>query len=223
MSRDTVACVVGIPTRPRRSTSSSWVAIWCLAIRERIASCRLRFDIRERLPDACGRRSTYHVARSQRALQRQMVDDVRAEQRGKPLQLREAERFQAPVGGDCLGDHPADQGFFLLGIIELPLARASGSAAKENSTLVQSTISPQRRERWIIAMLHAASSSTTKSRSATESSEFALAAAKPRSRASSARSIGKPLPASAPAPRGEASARPSASANRLRSRRSIST
>src|SRR2546429_393490 len=91
MSRDTVACVVGIPTRPRRSTSSSWVAIWCLAIKERMASCRLRFDMRECLLDTRGRRAAEHVPRSQGALQSQKVDDVRAEERGKPLQLREGE------------------------------------------------------------------------------------------------------------------------------------
>src|SRR2546429_4374050 len=109
MSRDTVACVVGIPTRPRRSTSSSWVAIWCLAIRERIASCRLRFDMRQRLSDACGGRTTEDVPRYQRSLQCQMVNDVCAKQGGEPLQLREAERFQAPMGGDRLGDHPAHE------------------------------------------------------------------------------------------------------------------
>src|SRR5438105_6163010 len=109
MSRDTVACVVGMPTRPRRSTSSSWVAIWCLAIKERIASCRLRFDMGERLLDPCRRRAAENVVRSKRALERQVVDDVRVEQRRKSLQLRKAEGFQSPMGCDRLGDHPAHQ------------------------------------------------------------------------------------------------------------------
>src|SRR5438132_12905575 len=109
MSRDTVAWVVGMPTRPRRSTSSSWVAIWCLAIKERIASCRLRFDMRECLLDPRRRCAAQHIARFQRALQGQVVDDVGAEQWREPLQLGEAEGLQAAMGGDRLGDHPAHE------------------------------------------------------------------------------------------------------------------
>src|SRR4030081_3647786 len=98
MSRDTVACVVWMPTRARRSTSSSCVAIWCLAIKERIASCRLRFDMSERLLDPDRGGAAENVARFQRALERQVVDGVGAEERRKSLELGKAEGFQPAMG-----------------------------------------------------------------------------------------------------------------------------
>src|ERR1700737_2347438 len=109
MSRDTVAWVVWMPTRPRRSTSSSWVAIWCLAIRERIASCRLRFDMREGLLHACRRRAPENIARFQCAFQRQVVDGVRAEERRKLLQLRQGVVLQTAMRGDRVRHHRAHE------------------------------------------------------------------------------------------------------------------
>src|SRR5438309_953660 len=92
----------------------------------------------------------------------------------------------------------AAHGFFLFGIIELPLASESGSSANPYSAPVQATISALSRDRWIITRVTAESSSTTKSRSETASRELAVARAKPRSRARRSRSRGNPLPASAP-------------------------
>src|ERR1700686_203497 len=108
MSRDTVAWVVWMPTRPRRATSSSWVAIWCLAIKERIASCRLRFNTGKRLLDLRRRRPAKDVARFQRALQRQVAEHVAAEERRKLLQLVEGEILESFVGSDSLRDHLTD-------------------------------------------------------------------------------------------------------------------
>src|SRR2546423_9423807 len=98
-----------MPTRPSLSTSSSWVAIWCLPIKERIASCRLPLDMRERLFDPCRRRPTEDVAGGERTLERQMVRDVGAEERRKLLELREAEGLQASMGDNRPGHHPPHQ------------------------------------------------------------------------------------------------------------------
>src|SRR5438105_14044004 len=98
-----------MPTRCNRSTSSSWVATWCLAMIERIASWRLRFDIRQLLPYPGRRCAAEHVAGSQGALQREVVDDVGAEERRKLPQLVQAEGFQASMGGDRRGHHAADE------------------------------------------------------------------------------------------------------------------
>src|SRR2546428_7136322 len=38
-----------------------------------------------------------------------MIDDVGAEEPRKLLELGEAEGLQATAGGDCVGNHPADQ------------------------------------------------------------------------------------------------------------------
>src|ERR1700686_1426580 len=109
MSRDTVAWVVWMPTRPRRSTSSSWVAIWCLAIKERIASCRLRFDMRERVLDAGRRRAAENIAGLEGAFQRQVVDRVRTEERRKLLQVGKGEVLQTAMRGDRVRHHRADE------------------------------------------------------------------------------------------------------------------
>ena len=65
--------------------------------------------------------------------------------------------------------------------------------------------------------------STTKSRSPTASMELRVTPSKPSSAATASRSMANPAPASAPEPSGETLARRAASANRPRSRSSIST
>ncbi len=98
-------------------------------------------------------------------------------------------------------------GFFFWGMIELPVAWASGSLTKWNSALDQRISSSQSLERCIIVMLAAARNSRAKSLSLTASSELAASSAKPSNSAVRCRSMGKPVPASAPAPRGETSSR----------------
>src|SRR6266550_8455122 len=95
-----------MPTRARRSTSSSWVAIWCLPINERIASCRLPLDMRQGLPDPSWRCPPENVAGRQRALERQMVGDVGTKERRKLLKLGETEGFEASMARDGHGHHP---------------------------------------------------------------------------------------------------------------------
>ena len=98
-------------------------------------------------------------------------------------------------------------GFFFCGSIDDPVAKASGSCMKPNSSLDQSTISSPMRERCTCVSAAANSASATKSRSDTASSEFSNRWAKPRLSATWSGSSGRLEPASAPAPSGDTSAR----------------
>ena len=71
-------------------------------------------------------------------------------------------------------------GFFFCGSIDEPVANASGSCMKPNSSLDQSTISSPMRERCTWVSAAAKSASATKSRSDTASSEFSNRCANPR-------------------------------------------
>ena len=98
-------------------------------------------------------------------------------------------------------------GFFFCGSIDDPVAKASGSFMKPNSSLDQSTISSPMRERCTWVSAAAKSASATKSRSETASSEFSNRCAKPSASATWSGSSGRLDPASAPAPSGDTSAR----------------
>src|SRR5213596_389416 len=98
----------------------------------------------------------------------------------------------------------ATSGFFFCGIIELPVAKASGSSTKPNSSVAHSTSSSARRERCTAEIAAAARNSTAASRSATASTLLAVTRAKPSWRATKRRSRGKPAPASARAAVAEA-------------------
>ena len=106
-------------------------------------------------------------------------------------------------------------------MIEEPLAHASATSQKPNSSLDHSTISAPRRERWVAQVAAADRKSSTKSRLETASIEFGTTDAKPSSRASSPRSVSKFTPASAPAPSGRSVVEPSTNSNRRASRRNI--
>src|SRR5439155_602775 len=93
----------------------------------------------------------------------------------------------------------ATSGFFFCGIIELPVAKPSGSSMKPNSSVAQSTSSSARRLKWTAQIAAAARNSAAASRSATASTLLAVTRAKPSRRATNLRSRGKPAPASAPA------------------------
>ena len=84
----------------------------------------------------------------------------------------------------------AGSGFFLLGIIELPVENASATRTNPNRGFDHQVISSASRLRWTIPSAIAASVSTTKSRSETASSEFALTPSKPSSAAVASRSSG---------------------------------
>ena len=73
----------------------------------------------------------------------------------------------------------AMSGFFFCGSIDEPVANASGSRRKPNSSLDQSTTSSPIRERCTWVSAAAKSASATKSRSDTASSEFSNRAANP--------------------------------------------
>src|SRR5260370_21758847 len=65
--------------------------------------------MRERLLDPSGRRAAEYVARSKRAFQRQMVDDVRTKERRELLELGEAEGLQPTMAGDRRRYHSTHQ------------------------------------------------------------------------------------------------------------------
>ena len=84
----------------------------------------------------------------------------------------------------------AGSGFFLFGIIELPVENASATRTNPNRGFDHHVISSASRLRWTIPSATAASVSTTKSRSETASSEFAVTPSKPSSAAVASRSSG---------------------------------
>ena len=84
----------------------------------------------------------------------------------------------------------AGSGFFLLGIIELPVEKASATRTNPNRGFDHHVISSASRLRWTMPSAMAASVSTTKSRSETASSELALTPSKPSSAAVASRSSG---------------------------------
>ena len=96
----------------------------------------------------------------------------------------------------------AASGLRFCGIIEEPVVNLSDSRIRPVSGDDQITISSAKRDRCTAAIAQADSVSSTKSRSATASSEFAIGRAKPSAFAVMARSIGNDVPASAPAPSG---------------------
>ena len=100
----------------------------------------------------------------------------------------------------------ATSGFFFCGIIDDPVANASGSRRNPNSLDDHSTISSPRRDRCTWASAAANTASATKSRSETASSEFSNRRANPSVRAVCSGSSGRLEPARAPAPSGDTSA-----------------
>ena len=92
----------------------------------------------------------------------------------------------------------AASGLRFCGIIEEPVVKASDNLTRPTSGDDQSTISSAKRDRCTAAIEAADSVSSTKSRSATASSEFAVGRAKPSAFAVIARSSGNDVPASAP-------------------------
>ena len=107
--------------------------------------------------------------------------------------------------------------------MEEPVVNRSESLIKPKPALNQITISSASRDRCTAQMEAAASVSSAKSRADTASSELAMGRSKPSSDAVMCRSMGKEVPASAAAPSGDLFTRFLASANRPRSRASIST
>ncbi len=91
----------------------------------------------------------------------------------------------------------AASGLRFCGMIEEPVVKLSDSRMKPTSGDDQITISSANRDRCTAAMAQADSVSSTKSRSATASSEFAIGRVKPSAFAVMARSIGNDVPASA--------------------------
>ena len=104
-----------------------------------------------------------------------------------------------------------------------PVDQRSDRRTKRNCAVDQITSSSDKRDRCMAQMLDAARNSNAKSRSLTASSELAIGASKPSACAVICRSIGNDVPAKAAAPNGEKFIRARASANRDRSRASIST
>ena len=84
----------------------------------------------------------------------------------------------------------AGSGFFLLGMIELPVENASEARTNPNAGFDHHVSSSASRLRWTIPSAIAASTSTTKSRSLTASSELAVTPSKPSSAAVVSRSSG---------------------------------
>ena len=84
----------------------------------------------------------------------------------------------------------AGSGFFLLGMIELPVENASEARTNPNRGFDHQVSSSASRLRCTMPSATAASTSTTKSRSETASSEFAVTASKPSSVAVASRSSG---------------------------------
>ena len=96
----------------------------------------------------------------------------------------------------------AASGLRFCGMIEEPVVNLSDSFTRPTSGEVQITISSAKRDRCTAAIAAAASVSSTKSRSETASSEFAVGRSKPSAFAVMSRSIGNEVPASAAAPSG---------------------
>ncbi len=117
----------------------------------------------------------------------------------------------------------AASGLRFCGMMEEPVVKRSESLSRATSGEVQITTSSAKRERCMAQIAALDSVSSTKSRSDTESSEFAVGRSKPSALAVAKRSIGKEVPASAAAPSGHSLSRARASAKRPRSRPSIST
>ena len=92
-------------------------------------------------------------------------------------------------------------------MIELPVVKASDSATNLKPSEHQSTSSSARRERWVARIAPAARNSSAKSRSETESMEFAVGRSKPSAAAVAALSIGNEVPASAATPSGHSLSR----------------
>ena len=84
----------------------------------------------------------------------------------------------------------AGSGFFLFGMIELPVEKASDACTNPKRGFDHHTSSSARRLRWTIPRATAASTSTTKSRSLTASSELAVTPSNPSSWAVAMRSSG---------------------------------
>ena len=84
----------------------------------------------------------------------------------------------------------AGSGFFLFGIIDEPVENASATRTNPNRGFDHQVTSSASRERWTIASATAASTSTTKSRSDTASSELRVTPSKPSSAAVVSRSSG---------------------------------
>ena len=78
----------------------------------------------------------------------------------------------------------------MFGIIDEPVENASAARTKPNRGFDHQVISSASRERWTMHSAKAASASTTKSRSLTASSEFAVTPSKPSSAAVASRSSG---------------------------------
>jgi hypothetical protein len=117
----------------------------------------------------------------------------------------------------------AASGFFFCGMIDEPVVNWSDRRMKPNCGVDQITSSSAKRDRCMAQIDAAASISSTKSRSETESSELRVGRSKPSALAVMVRSMGKDVPASAAAPSGDSFIRLRASAKRERSRASIST
>ena len=96
----------------------------------------------------------------------------------------------------------AASGLRFCGMIEEPVVNLSDSRSRPTSGDDHITISSAKRDRCTAVIAPAASVSSTKSRSATASSEFAIGRLKPSAFAVIARSIGNEVPASAAAPSG---------------------
>jgi hypothetical protein len=109
------------------------------------------------------------------------------------------------------------------GMIDEPEVKRSDSSNSPASGEVQITISSAKRERCTAVIDAADKVSSTKSRSATASSEFAIGRSKPSASAVMSRSMGNAVPASAAAPSGDSLRRLRASLKRPRSRAAIST
>jgi hypothetical protein len=111
-------------------------------------------------------------------------------------------------------------GFFFCGSIDEPVAYASSRRAKPNSSLVHSTHSSPRRERWMPIRARSNSASATWSRSLTASRLLSNGRANPSISAVKAGSRGSDEPASAPAPSGDTSRRAMVASRRSTSRAS---
>ena len=113
-------------------------------------------------------------------------------------------------------------GFFFCGIILEPVQKLSPKSTKSNCAELHNTSSSEKRERCIMISEQAETNSIAKSRSLTPSNEFSHSPSKPSSRAVNSRSIGYVVPANAALPNGITLIRLRQSANRCRSRMSIS-
>ncbi len=96
----------------------------------------------------------------------------------------------------------AASGLRFCGMIDEPVVNRSDSSSRPASGEVQITISSAKRDRCTAVIDAAASVSSTKSRSDTASSEFAIGRSKPSAFAVMSRSMGNDVPASAAAPSG---------------------